>query len=346
MAQQNRANLKSYFLTGSKPTQAQFADLIDSVINKADDGITIDGSNNVSLAQGISIKGSTLDTPGSIRWNGTTFQFRDNGGWKDLALGAAASQWTTVSGNNINLLAGNVGIGLASGVSPTYRLEVNLGLTSGTVDQVRFGSAIIFSQLGNAYFSHKNVANTTSYGLLQDTTGQTIINSAASTSILFCEANAPKAAISKGVLCVNATAAPSGSTVSLFVNGEAGKPSGGSWVSVGSDERLKTGIAPFNDGLSLLKKLNPVTYRYNGKAGIANTKEHVGLIAQEVLNVFPYMVGHFKARLEDADTHETDLLSLDTSALTYIMVNALKELDDRLNKLEKKQAKSVSIKQA
>lgn len=31
MAQQNKTTLKSYFETGDKPTQAQFADLIDSL---------------------------------------------------------------------------------------------------------------------------------------------------------------------------------------------------------------------------------------------------------------------------------------------------------------------------
>ena len=36
MAQQTRTTLKNYFLTGDKPTQSQFADLIDSFLNFAE----------------------------------------------------------------------------------------------------------------------------------------------------------------------------------------------------------------------------------------------------------------------------------------------------------------------
>ena len=41
MAQQNRTTLKSYFETGDVPTQAQFADLIDSMFNWANDNIDL-----------------------------------------------------------------------------------------------------------------------------------------------------------------------------------------------------------------------------------------------------------------------------------------------------------------
>src|SRR6056297_1850668 len=38
MAQQNRTTLKGYFNTGDTPTEAQFADLIDSFHNPSNDG--------------------------------------------------------------------------------------------------------------------------------------------------------------------------------------------------------------------------------------------------------------------------------------------------------------------
>ena len=41
MAEQGRTTLKSYFETGDKPTQVQFEDLIDSVVNISDDGTPI-----------------------------------------------------------------------------------------------------------------------------------------------------------------------------------------------------------------------------------------------------------------------------------------------------------------
>ena len=39
MAEQNRATLKNYFQTGDRPSQAQYADLIDSQLNLAETGI-------------------------------------------------------------------------------------------------------------------------------------------------------------------------------------------------------------------------------------------------------------------------------------------------------------------
>ncbi len=39
MAQKTRTELKAYFNTGDTPTEAQFQDLIDSMVNKTDDGV-------------------------------------------------------------------------------------------------------------------------------------------------------------------------------------------------------------------------------------------------------------------------------------------------------------------
>ena len=49
MPERSRAILKSYFETGDRPTDQQFAEFIDSAINKLDDEITIDPSLNMGL---------------------------------------------------------------------------------------------------------------------------------------------------------------------------------------------------------------------------------------------------------------------------------------------------------
>jgi len=49
MSEQSRTTLKSYFLTGSVPTQANFGDLIDSFINEIDDQVSVDNSHNMGL---------------------------------------------------------------------------------------------------------------------------------------------------------------------------------------------------------------------------------------------------------------------------------------------------------
>ena len=334
MAQTNRVNLKSYFLTGSKPTQSNFADFVDSTINIQDDGISVDGSGNVTTGGGISVKGSALTTPGTIAWNGTSFQLRDNTGWQTLALGVSSSQWTTV-GTGINLLSGLAGIALPAATPPTYQFEVTLGLTStspaATVDCVRLGAGTFFQDAFNTYFSHRAQAGLTAYAVAQNSSGQTTINAATGMAINFAIANVPLAAFSGGALNIGGAAATAGAL--LLVNGNAAKPGGGSFIAT-SDGRLKTDVSEFTDGLMQLKKLKPVNYRYNGKAGSNTQGAFVGLIAQDVLPIAPYMVGRFMGRLEETDQQDTELLSLDASALTYVLVNAVKELDARLEALE------------
>ena len=119
----------------------------------------------------------------------------------------------------------------------------------------------------------------------------------------------------------------------LTVNGNASKLVAGDWAGI-SDKRLKKNIKPFEDSLNLLKKVMPVWYRYNGKAGINDTNENVGIIAQEIQEVFPYMVSSYKAKLNKSDKKETELLTFNGSALRFVIINAIKELDDRLARLE------------
>jgi len=77
------------------------------------------------------------------------------------------------------------------------------------------------------------------------------------------------------------------------VNGNASKIGGGTWATF-SDERVKTDITPFVDGLDLLMKLKPVTYKYNEKSGYSDlNKTFVGFIAQDVEKVAPYMVSTY-----------------------------------------------------
>ena len=206
MAQQNKVNLKSFFQTGFKPTQQNFSDLIDSFPNKTDDGINADGAQNISLTNGLTIGNSSLETPGSIRWNGTVFQFRDTTGWKDIGSGSG-SQWTNV-GADINLLAGKAAIGLPAATPPSYKFEVNLGTSGTTADQARLGSTSFFMTSSAAFVSHINFATATNYALSQDVLGRTTLNCVAGQRIQFQENNVLKASIIGGALCVNATAVP------------------------------------------------------------------------------------------------------------------------------------------
>lgn len=116
-------------------------------------------------------------------------------------------------------------------------------------------------------------------------------------------------------------------TALLSVNGAANKPGAGDWTNF-SDIRVKKDTSAFTDGLSVIKKIHPVYYRYNGKAGIKDTNTlNIGVIAQQIQPIAPYTVGTYMAKLDSTDTQETELLDYNQSSLTYLFVNAFKELD-------------------
>jgi hypothetical protein len=120
----------------------------------------------------------------------------------------------------------------------------------------------------------------------------------------------------------------------LSVNGAATKPGGGTWGTF-SDRRVKKDVTSFTDGISLLNKINPVRFKYNGLAGYTNDgKEHVGVIAQEVNEVAPYMISTVKKKLNETDATESELMMYDGSALTYILVNAVKEQQQMIDSLQ------------
>jgi hypothetical protein len=130
---------------------------------------------------------------------------------------------------------------------------------------------------------------------------------------------------------------------SLHVNGTAAKPGGGTWT-VASDKRLKRDISDFNDGLSVLEKIKPVSFRYNGKAGIDTDKQFVGVLAQDMLQIAPYMVGAFT--YQDSTGKTEQYLDYDPNALSYILVNSVKELDQKYAKqVESLQAENQTLKQ-
>lgn len=103
----------------------------------------------------------------------------------------------------------------------------------------------------------------------------------------------------------------------LHVNGSAGKPGGGSWTNA-SDKRLKDRIVPFQEGLASIMAIKPVKYHYNKLSGMDTKPEYVGVIAQELKEVAPYMVGTF-------EKDGVEYFDVDNSAMMYLLVNAVQE---------------------
>lgn len=124
-------------------------------------------------------------------------------------------------------------------------------------------------------------------------------------------------------------------TQKLSVDGTAGKPGGGDWATF-SDKRLKKDVKEYTEGLKEILQINPVLFKYNGKAGMTDTKtEYVGVIAQEMQDVSPRTIQEVvyqEVLVQGEDENEVvtkgpeeRYLQYDGTAITYMLVNAIQE---------------------
>jgi hypothetical protein len=117
------------------------------------------------------------------------------------------------------------------------------------------------------------------------------------------------------------------------------KPGGGGFQAP-SDIRVKKDVVAYTHGLAEILRLEPVEFAYNGHGGIKEDgRRWVGLNANDVAGVMPEMVLPWRRGLapgEERGPDEDDLLGLDASALTYALLNAVKELSARLAALEER----------
>ncbi len=94
------------------------------------------------------------------------------------------------------------------------------------------------------------------------------------------------------------------------------------WAYCKSDKRLKDNISDNYAGLNEINKLNVKNYIYINDE---NKTPHVGVIAQELKDIFPNAV----------KTEQDGYLAIRTEDIFYAMVNAIKELSAKNQKLEK-----------
>lgn len=92
-----------------------------------------------------------------------------------------------------------------------------------------------------------------------------------------------------------------------------------------SDKNLKEDLDEYTDGLDKVMKIRPVSYEYNGKAGTDPNKKHVGIIAQEMKEIAPYMV--------DFDENG-EYLQYNSGALSYMLVNATQTQQKYIEQLQ------------
>jgi hypothetical protein len=106
-----------------------------------------------------------------------------------------------------------------------------------------------------------------------------------------------------------------------------------------SDARLKDLIGEYRDGLAELIKLQPMRYKWNARGDPRDVdgKERVGLVAQDVeaTGAVPFALDKRHGIIDGAEVD--DFMGLDPMQLIWPMLNALKEIDARLAKLESPQ---------
>jgi hypothetical protein len=192
---------------------------------------------------------------------------------------------------------GNVGIGMTS---PTQKLDIDgqIRIRGGNPDAGR----VLTSDV-NGVASWQAPSG----GLPSGTSGQTLRNNGTSwiaNSLIF----------NNGTRIGINTTSPS-SLYMLHVNGDVGAL--GFYYS--SDRSLKKDIAPLKDSLSKIVKMNGVSFKWKETG-----KESIGLIAQDVEQVFP-----------EAVTGEEGSKSIDYSALVASLIEAVKEQQTEIEWLKK-----------
>ena len=311
MNETERSFLKGYFTSGARPTQVQFWEFIDAAASLAEDN-----NNNLRLDGSIKI-GDHLDPivtppiPGTIRYVAGSDQyegfFGGTNSWQQLGAGG-----------------GPAGDPLTIG---TARLGTYAGTNAGLIN--------------TAVFSHQNRFASNSgndFALAQGSGGDVYINSGGGNPIVFANNALPVMDITAGVLTIGNAIAPVASTL-LRVAGDAEKNTGAGW-NVISDVRVKQNITDFEDGLEKIMTIKPVKYEYNGKADTLKDRALIGVIAQDIEKEFPYTINKRMGKLNPEDQEDTELRILNDHALTYVMINAIKELNAKIEALEKKSNKS------
>jgi hypothetical protein len=140
-------------------------------------------------------------------------------------------------------------------------------------------------------------------------------------------------------------------TPGFQINSASFQPGGGTW-SNSSDARIKDVEGDYTLGLSEILQLQPIVYRYKGNdtdappaarsAAPYAASQHrvvadkrtafVGLIAQEVEPIFPGMVTKRSGFIDGEPVD--DIRDINTTELTFALVNAIKTLAARVAALE------------
>ena len=250
----------------------------------------------------------------------------------NLPAGAGNYVWQNASTEQMRITsAGLVGIGTSA---PVGRLMVAAADTSNTIGSATASinitntDAAVFGRTSNLNFTVDD-GNLTSRRLATISAVYTGF-SGGSTAGALAFATQFNGSLSERMRIVEAGNVGIGTSAPAYQlqlsTDSAAKPSTNTWT-IASDSRIKTETGEYTKGLDAVCALRPITYQYNGTAGFAvDGKENISIIAQEAMQHFPECVGTFEALLNEGDEEKTELFNWNGHALTFALVNAVKEL--------------------
>lgn len=253
---------------------------------------------------------------------------------------------------------------VATPTDATYAYGVSAGITCGTGYTIGLvGNCSTASPSGGrAYGVYGQVGNATSgynYGVYGFLSGS--------------NAGAAIYGTESGDVDIDGGLFGSTNTFAGFFNGDLlttddspEKPTAGSWSGY-SDKRLKKDIKIFSDGLNVLRKLNPVSYQFNGIGNLPTGKSYIGVLAQDIKEIAPYCIGETSMKIKQsessafsADGDVFENVAPDTSGiaksivksytfnydgLVYVLINSVKQLDSSVTDLEKATEKYETLQQ-
>jgi hypothetical protein len=127
-------------------------------------------------------------------------------------------------------------------------------------------------------------------------------------------------------------------TVQFELSGSVGQKASGTTWSNPSDKRIKKDIRDYTEGLSSLLKIRPRMFHFNGALAHTqfesiNDPYHVSVISQELEVALPNsgMISSYEGVLKGK---KTSLLRFDAHNLTFMQINAIKELNQKIIDLQ------------
>lgn len=284
-------------------------------------------NNSVQFNNGGSFGGSSNLTfnPSTNVLSGTTAQFTTLSASNVLIFGTASlftnpqSAYLVYSSSSNKLVAFP---GLIVTGSITGSESISAVTISGTTAQ--------FTSITGAIASPLGTLSSPSFSFIGDP--NTGIYSPAADNISFVKGGVEVIRVNSSGNVGIGTTSP---TFQLQVNTDsAAKPSTNTWT-ISSDIRVKENIQNYSKGLNVLLQLNPVTYDYNGKAGFdSRIKNNIGLIAQDIVDIIPESISSYRTKLNPEDTEDIELYNFNSHALTYIIINSIKELTSEIQQLK------------